>query len=510
MAIPPLPVSNRSLAIGTVVFLFLSAVYKSGIIGWALRMKYSQKVNIPASHEVLIKEVSVWNSLEPRLTVVPDLAMVEEMSNLRSKLSIMASRGTEFDHMCWPHEEERENQISTLALDLERTNARLHNEAKARRHDLEKYEDSLAELDIEQIRVMDKIDNDYNRQLTTISSAHEIQLNEMQNRVSSLTHMNIALKMEMEQRVTQIKADADLALSEQVRLREEAENRESIFVEVPVPATPADLSDMSLLRSYVTVTLLTLIATAFGLATAVLLMERKKLIEESQPPEPIRIFESVYTPAASPDIPVQMQDDSVADSAEATEEEARISMAVEDMKAAIAREVQAQVEIIEAHHERELQRMKAIIKETNSLSIELGGFMKELEDDTVLASTTINSPTSDRDYDLSHDNVSGGPTPSPSRKASEDDPRELSALSMLLETSVTPIRVPLGSRSETVKQPGSSVPTCYSIASPSRRERERLSKDSSSEEDDSDEKENINDDMAVIWNNFNQGGASSK
>jgi hypothetical protein len=186
-------------------------------------------------------------------------------------------------------------------------------------------------------------------------------------------------------------------------------------------------------------------------------------------------------------------------------EEERMQMALEDMASQIAREVQAQLEVIEAQHEREMDVMRAIVDEVNRTTLEIGSLIKETIDETSIVSTCNNSAC-----------LSPG-SDSCSVESSVAEP-DSSSLSVLLESSVTPIRVPLKDRPAAAKSKNSLPPTCYSIASPSRRSNERRTKrqsglaaDSSSDaesdqfsvEDDSfTEKENFAHDMADIWENF--------
>jgi hypothetical protein len=182
-------------------------------------------------------------------------------------------------------------------------------------------------------------------------------------------------------------------------------------------------------------------------------------------------------------------------------------MALEDMAANIAREVRSQIEVIEAHHEREMSIMRAIVEETHRTSEEIGSLVKDVIDETSVISTSNNSPCMSPCGDTC------------SIESSQAD-GDASSLSVLLETSVTPIRVPLKNRPAITKNKSSIPPTCYSIASPARHSRDRrmkrvagLGDDSSSEEsdrlsvEDSDDdsvtdKENFAHDMVDIWENF--------
>ena len=151
-------------------------------------------------------------------------------------------------------------------------------------------------------------------------------------------------------------------------------------------------------------------------------------------------------------------------------------MAVEDMRAGLAREVQAQIELIEESHQSEMRRMRAIILETNVMSAQLDLIVKD-----------VLSETSTRN---------GSPTPTDDDSCSAHDDSLSEVISATLGTSLTPIRIPLQTVSPTTV---SGDPLRFSIASPSRRR-----SDTGDFSDSSGDQENVHENIASIWSNFSK------
>ena len=505
MSVPKLPVSNRSLAIGAAVFLFVSAVYKSGLIGLIIRMKAERLLSeraVGLASPVVVADVAQGSSasLLDGIPLSQYESSMAEMSHLRERVGELEARRSDFRTQCTLADEAFEERVASVSSKLNECSRELR-AANAQKAECEiNCKESLNELEMEHIQIMEKLEMDFSANLNNVLAVKNSEAEELGAKVQSLVSENSELRTSADQLTL-------LALSEReefTRLLEELNDDARVKSGGTSDQSIVDSMDVSLTVWYAAVSVLTVLVALLSITSLVLFQERRHRQQSHASTVPLRVTETVYTPISSPALP---EISAYVDTE--MEEPERISMSVEDLRAAMAREVQAQVEIIEKHHEEELARMHEIIRETRTLNLELRRVMKDVVDETSIVSTNNNSPSLSalNDEEVSHDAISfdrGTP--------GKGDDLDVSSLSALLETSVTPIRVALGSRVLVKTTP--SVPTCYSIASPRRRAaRALMGSDSSSSNgedwsdvDESEEKENLEKDMRTIWSNFGGEG----
>ena len=489
---PKLPFSNRTLITGTVLFLFLSAVYKSGIIGWVVRMKVAE-----LQGNISLGTLSSADTV-PGLLYESTLAEVDQ---LYARVIFLESFQSQFNQQCLLRDRVHEQEIQECTGQLTGCHRSLDKISTTLDKAVTGCQNSIVQLEVEQIQVIEKIESDYERRLSNLLDAKNSQLQDLEERLVSLGNENGALRerfdshkqepQELQFDIPEPPPHEEIQKVSIVQLEAQAHEvlqEEDIVADFGIGMV--DEIENSNFSYQIAITILSSLVIILGTVSGVLWVSRES--EEIIFTSPVPT--AVPTPALLDTTAIEERDSS---------EEERMFMALEDVAAKIAREVRCQLEMIEAHHDREMSLMRAIVEETHRTSAEIGSLVKEVIDETSIESTCNNSPCMSPSGD--------------SCSIESLTPADASSLSVLLETSVTPIRVPVRDRVPVAKT-SSSIPTCYSIASPSRRSRQRRMKraggaiesDSSSggeerlsvEDDDSMEKENFAKDMVNIWDNF--------
>jgi len=455
---PKLPFSNRTLGIGTIVFLIVSAVYKSGIIGLLIRWKNPDQITAPAIVESL--EIVAANiSAASASTTTSSLEVVA----LLTRVSQLEERQADNISKCKNQIQALDNEVLLLREKSQQCGRDLKESVKKQKKTAVECKETLNQLEVEQIQVIDKVEADLGSRLDNLLLVKEMEAAEFLSQINALKVENAALIKEAEMSAAETKLTFLQAVE---KVRSEIQ-KERALLESAMDSRTENFDQNILWILSATVACLSLLCVYLWLS------------RPSMPQEPLLVTESVYTPSCCEVSAIEPAD---------PEEQDRIALAVEDMRASIAREVHAQIEMIEIHHEREMSIMKAIVEETRKSSIEISSLMKEVVDETCAVSTAQNSPCSSSScLDLSRDSPC-------------DD---ISSLSVMLETGTTPIRVPLKDKL-VANKPSPSAPTCYSIASPSKRLHQRVDSSSSCEWS---EDENVSDKnnrviMSKIWNNF--------
>jgi len=463
---PKLPVSNRSLVIGTAIFLFLSAIYRSGIIGWTLRMKTAE---LQGRLYVSNGETSFAEEAVPMALYESTLAEVE---HLYAKVIALETFQSAFSQQCLARDREYSDRADECAGSLSGCISALDDLTATHANVMNEYQNSIVQLEVEQIQVIEKIESDFEWRLNNLLNAKINEVQELEDRIYTLVEENEILRNQFDLLSIKKVVEPETTPAPTIEVVAEASPEESF----PSPVEEIETAQTSY---QIAVFILSfLVALLSAVSGALFLMKRPQR-------ETIVIREEVLVPGI----------DSTAIEERDPWEEERMQMALEDMAAKIAREVKIQLEMIEAHHEREMQVMRAIVEETHKTTAEIGSLVKDVLEETSIVSTCNNSPCM-----------------SPSGDSCSIEEGDASSLSVLLETSVTPIRVPIRERAPANKT-SSSIPTCYSIASPSRHSRARRDRGHDSSEDeeeeglsveeDSDlEKENFARDMVNIWENF--------
>lgn len=458
---PKLPFSNRTLGVGTAIFLIISAIYKSGLVGILMRLHYpSIKGPALASN---ISDTIVLAETQTPLEISPTLPSFEVVK-LLSRVSQLEDREVETVNRCNAKHSVSEAEIARLSERGNKCSRDMKSLEKKYKKATVECGEALGQLEIEHVQIVEKMKIDYATQLDNLLLKKNAAVEDLSTQISELK----LEKSNLNKQVLATETAKIFSFVDAVGKLRADEHMQDILP----PAIEGKSDDFN----FVPVWLLSAAVVVLSSLTVYLWLDR----QQQTPPEeiePLRMKndESELTAIEAPD----------------PEEQERIAFAVEDMRASIAREVHAQIELIELHHEREMSIMKAIVEETRKSSVEISTLMKEVVDETCAVSTNgQNSPcsrSSSSCLDLSRD------TP------------DISSLSAMLETGMTPIRVPLKDKQALNSKPSPSAPTCYSIASPSRRLQRRA--DSSSSGDWSDEEEENGGDqhlkvMANIWNNF--------
>ena len=475
---PKLPISNRALAIGTAVFLILSAIYKSGIIGWTVRMKAAELQGR--------LHVETWESSGVAADESVPAALYEstvaEVEHLYARLIALETFQSEFNQQCLARDRESWDRAAECSESLTGCISALDDLTVTHANAMNEYQNSIVQLEVEQIQVIEKIESDFEWRLNNLLNAKISEVQELEDQIYSLGAENEVLRNRLD--LLSIEGVKEPTVEEVV---EPVVEEELTQTEAPPSTTPSENIHIERIEtgsiSYqIAVVILSILVALLGTLSGVLLLTNR--LHEPQTTTSV-IREEVVAPTPSIDCTAIEERDPF--------EEERMQMALEDMAAKIAREVRVQLEMIEAHHEREMKVMRAIVEETHKTTAEIGFLVKDVLDETSVVSTCNNSPCM-----------------SPSGDSCSIEEGDASSLSVLLETSVTPIRVATRERAPAAKM-NRSIPTCYSIASPSRHSRQRRENglESSEEEDDglsvedSDtEKENFARDMVNIWENF--------
>lgn len=502
---PKLPVSNRSLVIGIVTFLLVSAVYKSGVIGWTLRMREVEH----RARELVSRGIHSSDDAVP-MSVYEEA--VSEIEQLEGRLISVEAIQSVFNRQCLARDFSAEMQIESEQRQLQECRGDFTSFKKMHEDRITECTDAMDRLEIEQIQVLDKIEAEFEGKLNNLLASKQAVVDQLEVRLMALSDENDALLEELESLDEEVMVLKEQQLMNTVMpspfnepILEDASVAEvspDLRIEAGEADDEASASVPSELESLersaavynMAIAVLSALVALLSVVSGVLYLIVRSSQQEAAESDPLRIevTERVHTPAVLDVTAMEERDPS---------DQERLQMAQEDVSARIAREVRAQLEVIEAHHEREMSLMRAIVEETHKTSIEIGSIMKDVMDETSIVSTTNNSPCH-----------SPGTTSSCSFEPTREE-MDLSSLSVMLETSVTPIRVPLGARQ--VDKPTSSIPTCYSIASPSNRSNNRrtrrlsdaLNSPSSGEEFNA-EDENLNEtnfenQMAEVWKNFN-------
>ena len=452
---PKLPFSNRTLGVGTAIFLIISAIYKSGLVGILMRLQYPS-IKGPALASD-ISDTLVLGETQTPLEISPTLPSFEVVK-LLSRVSQLEDREVETVNRCNAQHSASEAEIARLSERGNKCSRDMKSLEKKYKKATVECEEALGQLEIEQVQIVEKMKTDYATQLDNLLLKKNAAVEDLSTQISEL-------KLEKSNLNKQVLA------TENAKIFSFVDRADEHMQDVVPPAIEGKSDDFN----FVPVWLLSAAVVVLSSLTVYLWLDRQQLAPAEIEPLKMKNDESELTAIEAPD----------------PEEQERIAFAVEDMRASIAREVHAQIELIELHHEREMSIMKAIVEETRKSSVEISTLMKEVVDETCAVSTNgQNSPcsrSSSSCLDLSRD------TP------------DISSLSAMLETGMTPIRVPLKDKLALNSKPSPSAPTCYSIASPSRRLQQRA--DSSSSGDWSDEEEENGGDqhrkvMANIWNNF--------
>lgn len=459
---PSLPISNRTLGIGTVVFLIVSAIYKSGVIGLILRSRSAEIPSyliIDTAAPVKVENSPVTEVLQPVSPVLPSF----EVAKLASRVAQLEDREAAYVSNCNIQQKTAEAEILLLRDKVDKCSSDMKYLEKMKKKSALECNETLGQLEIEQIQVIEKVEADFAKRLDNLLMKTNSETEGLSVQLEALKKENSLLQGRLEV-AAQEKTMTFLEAIEKVRTGDTPRD--------PLLSVGRQDSSDQLERLVVWI-LSAVILVLFGVCMH--LWRGRKLEREEIPTTQLEEVSLIEVLPTDP------------------EEQERIALAVEDMRASIAREVHAQIEMIEVHHEREMSIMKAIVEETRKSSVEISSLMKEVVDETCAVSTTAhNSPRSSTSscLDLSRD------TP------------DISSLSVMLETGVTPIRVPLRDKlSVNNNKPSPSAPTCYSIASPSRKLVHQSSFDSSSSSDEwSDQEDGENEGhnavMANIWSNF--------
>jgi hypothetical protein len=422
-----------------------------------------------------------------------------EVDHLYARVIALETFHSEFNPQCMIRDRRTEEEIASSTRSIRDCMKSLENLSQTHEDAMIDCKNTLVQLEIEQIQVIEKIEIELDGKFSNLLNLQSDQLSELEGKLSIMQTENIILREQLD-----LSHPVESIVN---RTFEQLDIRDDEPVHRTLQSSPDASDDLKRGPSYVgdlegssevheaAVFILSALVAILSITSSVLWLQRSKMQENSAGPNEYGIISSepvVDVTAVEERDPCEIE---------------RIQMALEDMAANIAREVRSQIEVIEAHHEREMSIMRAIVEETHRTSEEIGSLVKDVIDETSVISTSNNSPCMSPCGDTC------------SIESSQAD-GDASSLSVLLETSVTPIRVPLKNRPAITKNKSSIPPTCYSIASPARHSRDRrmkrvagLGDDSSSEEsdrlsvEDSDDdsvtdKENFAHDMVDIWENF--------
>lgn len=422
-----------------------------------------------------------------------------EVDHLYARVIALETFHSEFNPQCMIRDRRTEEEIASSTRSIRDCMKSLENLSQTHEDAMIDCKNTLVQLEIEQIQVIEKIEIELDGKFSNLLNLQSDQLSELEGKLSIMQTENIILREQLD-----LSHPVESIVN---RTFEQLDIRDDEPVHRTLQSSPDASDDLKRGPSYVgdlegssevheaAVFILSALVAILSITSSVLWLQRSKMQVNSAGPNEYGIISSepvVDVTAVEERDPCEIE---------------RIQMALEDMAANIAREVRSQIEVIEAHHEREMSIMRAIVEETHRTSEEIGSLVKDVIDETSVISTSNNSPCMSPCGDTC------------SIESSQAD-GDASSLSVLLETSVTPIRVPLKNRPAITKNKSSIPPTCYSIASPARHSRDRrmkrvagLGDDSSSEEsdrlsvEDSDDdsvtdKENFAHDMVDIWENF--------
>jgi hypothetical protein len=502
---PGIPVNKRALFIGLAIFLITSAIYKSGVVGWAVKMKAAElegRVRFEDKDELV-----------PLTLYESSLAEVEQ---LYARVMALETFQSQFNQQCLlrdlPQEREIRKCSTALSDCLSEFDALTVNHERA----VSECKNSIVQLEVEQIQVLEKIEADFDWKLHNLLKSKNTELQNLEERLINLGSENESLRDRLDAIIVEgnTKDENEQVVSDERAFAGRRDgDSESILVgisdarqdDVDVLSAPIESgneiieADDNILATDRAVDQVDASYEAYKIATMILsgLVAVLAIVVGV-------LFVQIKYAAACVDASVVKPAALVSESSNQKSErdpaeEERKLMGMEDMFATIAREVQSRLDDIEKHHERDMSHMRAIVEETNRTSAEMSLLIKDVLEETSVVSTCNNSPCMSP-YSIESSNLDG----------------ETSSLSVLLEASVTPIRVSTRDR-EPIAKTTSSVPTCYSIASPSRRSRERRSRrengagsDSSEaeseplsvDEESDTEKENFARDMVNIWENF--------